>query len=570
MLGNSRCECAACTVRGTTFYGIILARHVCGYGIRGGLLFNLIIVEDEDITRLGLRDCVSWEDYDINVVFEASDGLEALQFIEQNHVDIVLTDVKMPLMDGIELVERIRENNKNIKVIFISGHWDMQYLKSAFHLEAIDYILKPIIPKELHNMLTKVTQLCIQEQQQEELFNEMKDKLEQSMPVLRERFFSELINERYYSKEEVIERSSFLEIILNPNDYYCVMTLVYNPEFIDEKSAKNITLRLIPIREILEEELKKFNAYCINENNNELCIIIQFDSPVEHEQMIDLAKRLKSTVNHSVSEFITIGIGKVLQGIENIGESYRQSLHAAEQSVFLGNNNVIHIADVEKVSRKVGYYSTKDITDIINYVRTGKSEEIKKSVSALFRRLKQNPKIHISYVRNICLELIVTINLQLMEYKVIREDENQEYTWEELFTILNIDEIQEWITNQMVQACEKILSVQTNTSNNIVYMIKKAVEENFCENISIQNLADELFLTPNHLYMLFKKETGETFNQYLTRYRMEKAKEYLSEPKYKLYQITEMVGYSDSDYFTKLFKKHTNYTPSRYRELFVR
>ena len=101
-------------------------------------------------------------------------------------------------------------------------------------------------------------------------------------------------------------------------------------------------------------------------------------------------------------------------------------------------------------------------------------------------------------------------------------------------------------------------------------MIKKAVEENFCENISIQNLADELFLTPNHLYMLFKKETGETFNQYLTRYRMEKAKEYLSEPKYKLYQITEMVGYSDSDYFTKLFKKHTNYTPSRYRELFVR
>lgn len=533
-------------------------------------MFNLIIVEDEDITRLGLRDCVSWEDYDINVVFEASDGLEALQFIEQNHVDIVLTDVKMPLMDGIELVERIRENNKNIKVIFISGHWDMQYLKSAFHLEAIDYILKPIIPKELHNMLTKVTQLCIQEQQQEELFNEIKDKLEQSMPVLRERFFSELINERYYSKEEVIERSSFLEIILNPNDYYCVMTLVYNPEFIDEKSAKNITLRLIPIREILEEELKKFNAYCINENNNELCIIIQFDSPVEHEQMIDLAKRLKSTVNHSVSEFITIGIGKVLQGIENIGESYRQSLHAAEQSVFLGNNNVIHIADVEKVSRKVGYYSTKDITDIINYVRTGKSEEIKKSVSALFRRLKQNPKIHISYVRNICLELIVTINLQLMEYKVIREDENQEYTWEELFTILNIDEIQEWITNQMVQACEKILSVQTNTSNNIVYMIKKAVEENFCENISIQNLADELFLTPNHLYMLFKKETGETFNQYLTRYRMEKAKEYLSEPKYKLYQITEMVGYSDSDYFTKLFKKHTNYTPSRYRELFVR
>ena len=157
-------------------------------------MYRLLIVEDEKNTREGLRDCVDWASYNIKVVKEASNGLEALSFLLENSADIVLTDVVMPLMDGIELVRQIRQRNITSKIVFVSGYWDMPYLKSAFELDAIDYILKPIKLSELDKVIRKVIKMCEQEREEKERIQKMRNKLEASMPLLREKFIGELLN----------------------------------------------------------------------------------------------------------------------------------------------------------------------------------------------------------------------------------------------------------------------------------------------------------------------------------------------------------------------------------------
>jgi len=533
-------------------------------------MYRLLIVEDEKNTREGLRDCVDWASYNIKVVKEASNGLEALSFLLENSADIVLTDVVMPLMDGIELVRQIRQRNITSKIVFVSGYWDMPYLKSAFELDAIDYILKPIKLSELDKVIRKVIKMCEQEREEKERIQKMRNKLEASMPLLREKFIGELLNGIYHDKDVIEQRMRFMEIPFFDNGYYTVMTLriISKMDWENATDIEKHEFQCVIIKDIIESTLdSSYKIFCLVMNEQRISVILNSKHSISYDQIISIAQGIQENIHVATNIQVSIGIGEEVQSVELLKISYQKSLYALEQEYFLGEGQIIHYRDIDINYNIPDCYPHHLQEKIFSAVRLGKEQELKNLIHRFFREIEICAGMNIEYVQTMCIELIVLIQKFLLESNNIRLNIGQRKDlWKKILKLKTLRQTEEWMSNLLSAMAKQIADMQNQRSKRIIENIKRFVQEHFKDNITVQTLAEKFYYTPNYISMLFKKETGENFKEYLTRVRIEKAKDLMKDPSLKLYQIAEGVGYNDPDYFAKVFKKYTGITPTEYRE----
>ncbi len=532
-------------------------------------MYKLLIVEDEKSTREGLRDCVDWQLYNVGEVFDACNGKEAIEILVNNSIDIVLTDVVMPLIDGIELTRYIRQEGIPVKVIFISGYCDMPYLKSAFELDAIDYILKPIELAELERVMKKVVAMCDREVQQKKAVQEMKTKLAVSIPILREKFITDLLMGNIRDEHVIVERTRFLEIPFLIDDYYTVITAHIN--FNADGSVWNIEDREIyrmRIREVIDSILGvQYVSFCLTMRDDELVIIINSKSSISYNETIKVAQEIQRSVKDKIGVELSIGIGEEVRYIRQICRSYQKSLCALDQEYFLGKGKIIHYKDINFGESISDYYPHHLQEQIFNAIRLGKEQLVRSLVEEFFEEIQNNTGMNVEYIQTICIEFVILAQKLLLESNDIRLNIDQRKDlWKGILKQKTLSQTKEWMCTQLCDMVKQIAIIHSQRSRSIIERIKKTVQERYRDNITIQTLAQEFFITPNYLSMLFKKETGEGFKEYLTRIRVEKAKKLMQNSSLKLYEIAEAVGYTDPDYFTKVFKKYTGVTPTEYKE----
>ncbi len=312
-------------------------------------MFRLLIVDDERTTREGLRDCVEWHKYGVEVAAVAYNGQEALKWLLQETVDIVLTDVVMPMMDGIELVKQIRQRQIPVKIIFVSGYWDMPYLKSAFQLDAIDYILKPVKLTELEKVIQKVVSICIEEQNERKVLQELKNKLAASMPLLREQFLNKLISGRFRDKESIFQRASFLEIPFTSNSYYTVFTIQLSTptsedarEIEKTENMEKQEIEQMLIKETLETFFKdRYQIYCLIQDHH-IYLILNNGKSLPYNEFLSIAQQIQELIDNIIKSKVSIGIGEEVSNIEHLNRSWQRSLRALEQGCFFGGNEIVH------------------------------------------------------------------------------------------------------------------------------------------------------------------------------------------------------------------------------------
>ena len=186
-------------------------------------MYNIIIADDEKTVRMGLKEFFQFSGMQINVCAEADNGASAWELIVENEPDVVLTDIKMPIMDGLELTQKIVSQYPEIKIVFISGYDDRDFLKQALKFEVVDYIFKPIDYKELEMVIRKVLNIVDEKKIQKNKFLEMQEKIEKSMPILQEKFFMNIVRGGYKNKESLISQAEFLNIQIADNARYCIM-----------------------------------------------------------------------------------------------------------------------------------------------------------------------------------------------------------------------------------------------------------------------------------------------------------------------------------------------------------
>ncbi len=528
-------------------------------------MITLLLVEDEAETRRGLQNFLPWGEIGIGRVEVAANGLAAVDLCESLRPDILLTDVRMPKMDGIQLALYIHERFPMCKVIFISGYSDKEYLKSAIKVGAAGYIEKPVDIPALKMMLMEATEQCLRDQKRLEKEKYQSDVTRKGMPLILQKLAAGACYGNT-SSQGALSPLSHLQMDAAPFGVVTMAVKLHADGVLTDMEGEYFREDMISRingGDIPGEDMRA--AACFLEERN-LIIHCFFTAPVSLTQMHAAMAALVAQLNeiYKGKYLFTAAAGDAVKSLEDTPRSF-QSAQRLAKALFYLPTGVLHTNSVIPEGAFVIPEETENEFDTL--ILRGRVQEAHGWLNALEEAIRRYPLTEISFVKNLYFNLYG--QLSSVSQKLSRSDSllerDRSYFWQELSVMETLHDVTQYFhtlidsffgaVGQMVQAGPAI--------QEIMDYIRVHYGD---PELSIKKIADFSHYDYYYLCALFKKKVHTTINDYIAGVRMEKAAELLKERRIKLQDITSMVGYSDPSYFTKLFKKHMGLTPSEYRE----
>lgn len=534
-------------------------------------MYKLLLVDDEKYVMEGLEMKIDWHKYDIEIVGKAQNGLAAYEMIKTRKPDIIITDIYMPKMNGLELIEKTLDLLPHTKAIILSGYQDFKYAQTAIRNKAYDYILKPIKAEKIIKIIEKAKLQIEKELAEIRDEKKLKRQLRESLPVLREKYLKYVLT----NKLELIsfkKRYQYLDVNLGEKNFV-VMAFAVEENKIKEKEKSQLVMIGIKnlIGEIINDSLQ---GEVLEELSSMIIAIINYNEISNEIEAIEylqkIGQKIKNAVEKSYNLCLTIGIGRLYKESEYIGDSYKEALEALEYKMFLGKGEVIYYNDVT-VSRDnfpMLYPFSKE-EQIIKALKIGDVINLKGYIKDFLEFYFNKEQILPRYFKKACMQLTYIILRKLvewdMELDIYRNSNNNIEI--DIDNAESYKKLKEILTKFIINIAAEIN--KRNKCQNQYYVDKacKYIENNFNKQISLQDISNSVHLTKNYFANLFKSQTGNTVMEYLTEIRINKAQELIKETDLKIYEIAERVGYNNSNYFIKVFKKFLGTTPNNYRNI---
>lgn len=525
-------------------------------------LLQMMIVEDEAILREGIRRIGDWNSCGIDICGVAANGVEALKLIEKNKPDIILTDVKMPIMDGIELARRVYEQYPSIRLIILSGHEEFQYAKKAIEYRVSRYLLKPAKIEKIIEAVTEVRDELLVEKRQHEEHEKIREKLKLSMPVLREHYLNRLIASDNVDTQSIEDQFDFYGIELDKEYLIAIVCELDNKTKEDLMQKKIANIRLSEIcNEIIGMEYK----CCIfNDIKDRVIILLNYKQGIPAKELvvyltgksIRIQMEMLSQCGHTVS----VGIGRPTRCICHLTKTYKEATSALEYKFFMGNQSVIYIDDVDERDEGEQPYLDNVEAEVITCVKTGDVEGTRKQTEKYFGLLDSLAVSNSTYIFD---EIYVLINNTIR--MVRRKDEEKDFDVPEELELLRKQlrrneyttwrELKEKVQIVLQNTAAKINEDRLCRNMGIIQKAKNYVIEHYAHDVSLITVAEAVYISPNYLSFLFK-ESGENFKDFVIQVKMKKAEEMLESGNYNLNQIANVIGYKDGRYFSQVYKKY--------------
>lgn len=530
-------------------------------------MYKLIIVEDEEIVRSGLKNGTDWDSLGFQVVGTASNGIEALELIENQMPNVVLTDIRMPDMDGIELMKIIRQRHSDVEIVILSGYNDFEYARNAIKYGAYEYLTKPVDDNEFQRVFQEIYQNIRRKRQN--LYNNKNEKTgEQSLDAekLRDIFLSTLLS-KPLDKQFIRNSISELNIYINENSY-CIAAL--QPETVE--NGYNIDVGSLFKGETVKFLISNGYPYAIFEG---VCIILL--SKEIGSSYYDLKKDMKTykeylenKLNHDfgIDIPVSVGISQMCSGLQSIRTAFDEASQALQFKFYRGAGKVISYSDVS--TNKPGIVQANQLNSLIgNLIEVAFSQErheVARKVRELFGFIRQEVFPDITFIRIKCLELFVLIDNKLKEKGIVLDDLGKmELLYRDIFNKATIDDLQAWLITKLESIFISSKNASCEQSNSLLQQVKGYILKNIREKIYLNDIAATVHMSPNYLSAAFTKETGLNLSKYIMDVKIEKAKEYLAESDMRIQEISDELGFSDYRYFSTVFKKETGLTPLDYR-----
>jgi two-component system response regulator YesN len=530
------------------------------------------LVDDEIEMRKGIAKKIEWSKFGFNLAGEAENGREALELAEKIIPDIVITDIKMPFMDGIKFLEKLRKSIADVKVVILTGFDEFEYAKEAIKLNVDEYVLKPISANDLIQILLKLKRQLDEEIAQKENIEALKNHYVRSMPILKEKFFSSLITNKMF-KSDIEEKCRSYNINLE-GIYYTVA--VVN---IDE----NKLLKYRKIRNLEESEIMKYAVLnIVNEvgykhginstfmHNDKIVLLISklIDKrEVVISDVLVTLEEIRQSIEKYLKITVTIGLGTIENDVTMLQESFRNAITALDYRLILGSNRVIWIEDIEPNSKDKIIFDESMEHYLESSIKVGTKNELSLVLDEMFHKLSDGKasfkdyQVYLLGMLTSILKAAQSSNVDLAE--VFGKNIN---IFVELYELTDLIHVKEWFKN----IAFKIMNyIAQNRKDSLKFMVEKAqdyIRENYKDSdININDICTYLHISQTYFSLIFKRETKTTFINYLTAIRMEEAKKLLKTTDMKTLVIARLVGYSEPNYFSYCFKKFFCMSPSEYR-----
>lgn len=533
-------------------------------------MYRVVIVDDEAIIRDGLRKKINWEALGFACVGSCENGREAIAKLDEMAPDVIITDIYMPFVDGLELSEYVAKNKPACKVIILTGYDEFDYAQKALKLQVQDYILKPITAKEVEKILCKVKEDLDSEKSKDYEIERMEKLLLESRPLIRERFLNRLLIGDM-TAGEIEEKLEYfdMDVLLSAKGKQAFAVVVLDTEREHQNDYRQEDLRHFALFNISKELLEQEEAGSVFQNIEEKTIAIFAGEPDElQEKAKGICQQIMDIMADKLNFSATAAMGRLVFNLENIHESYKTAINLLEYRFFLGNNRILSIRELPDAAQKRAMNIEKDEVEILRALKGAQAEKQEELVAGFFERLRESG-LSMEEVYLLIQRLLIRMEQAMLDIDI---DVNSLLGFEkniviEVYRYNTLEDIKNWFLKICRGISAELLQQRESFSENLVLQAQQYIKEHY-ENpdINVGLVSQNLAISVSYFSNLFKSHTGETFTEYLTQIRMEKAKDLLLSTKMKSYEIAYKVGYSDPHYFSIAFKKKLGLTPTQFRE----
>ena len=522
-------------------------------------MYKLLIVEDEDMLRDALINSIDWakRGYEVR---GAEDGRDALRIAHEFLPDIVLTDVRMPFMDGVQLSAALREAFPGTIVAILSGHDEFQVAQQALKIGVKEYVTKPIRPADLIELVERMTKTFSANQMRERQLAQMREQLEISLPLLRKRLLNRMM-EQPIDEAELLDLLNFVGLKLKGESFtVCVI------EFESLAAPREAALLECAASDLVQREVNTdavaFELY----RDGVALIYCARTKDIQRER--DFIRQLLLAVTESLQDELgisaTVGIGTPVTSLVALHNSYDDALEALRMRVLSGKNQIY---DVFERTTQTASYPFEELKLLLSRLRLGKSREWEEAIAGFFEMLRQQGAISLEQLRVLMIELAVAIDRLLIE-SGSAPDTSLDTFYKALFSLDTLDEYCELVTKKLLHARDLLEEARGDGGGALIENVCAYIQDHFqAPDMSLISVAKSVFISPTYLSILFKKKLGITFSDYVITLRIEKAKELLRISSLRTYEVAARTGYNDPQYFSGCFKKYTGHTPTEYRSL---
>ncbi|MDY3928068.1 MAG: response regulator [Clostridia bacterium] len=515
---------------------------------------NVILVEDNKIERKNISYIIETVD-GCRLIDVFSNGNDALDYLKKNKVDIVITDVQMPKMDGIELTRSIRQEKIEAEIIIISGYNDFDNAKNAVGLDVVDYVMKPILDDELEVSIKKAIARCEEKQKIKTDYEMVKKQIESSKQLLQDQFIRSLIVNTDISQEYIRKNEELFGI--NLTDGHKMVFIMHIKEQADSQVLVILYAVLDCILKYKNNEVTFF-PFMVNENEvGAIAVSVNCDAIIS--RIIQLKNKIIS--DYSINVFV--GVSSVSNNICDINRQYSECKSVLKE--INNSKNIVVLYD------DVGGCDWDD-NIFVKMQRTVRrlllENDIKGINEFLLQSLKNYSDTEVINKRNFAYEYVNVLEMIGAEFDVCFEDGKiltTKVIWEKLADFNSIIDVTNFLGNITMSIMEQI-NASNKGDSKVVNEIKSILENHYSEHITVGFIAKELHFSARHIQRIFSQNTGMTIFEYLTNYRIEVAKKMLME-NISVDEVVYQIGYKDKIYFQEIFKVKTGFSPKQFKDI---
>lgn len=531
-------------------------------------LYRIMLVDDEEEVRKAMIRKMDWEQLGFTVAGDAENGEDALEKLELLEPDVVMTDIRMPYMDGLTLVARIREKYPFIKILIFSGYDDFEYAKQAIKYRVTEYILKPVNGEELAEILKRVRISLDEEIEQRRNISMLQESYENSLPMLREVFLNVLVSRGADLPGMAPKLREYGVDILDACKWLAAVIRVEQMEQAEEQELfRHQELIPISVRKLVEDHLKTYGRFTVFNSAEGITLIAAVDGKNSETGLITLLEDICKESRRMLGVSITVGVGYSCDTLQEIRRSYQTAVDALGYRAIVGCGRTIYINDVEPVNRGKLQFGAGEEAELTAVIKFGTEDQIGETLRELAVRM-DDTKVHDNQYQVYMLTIVNCLIRLMQQYdlKMSGMFDSEDHYADIIKRICRRESFAEEMIPIACRMNEALNQARDNTTRKVIVEAKEYIQENYADpELSVDVLCRHLHMSPAYFSTVFKKETGQTYINYLTEVRLLKAEELLEQTDDKTYEIAQKVGYQEQNYFSYVFKKKYGISPTKYR-----
>lgn len=526
---------------------------------------KVIIVEDEPRVRKGLSESIDWETHDMELVGTAANGLEGLELFQEKLPDLVIADIRMPIMNGLAMTESILEIQSDTRIMIISGHDEFEYAQKCVALGVTDYLLKPIGKKQFLQEVSKIVQAWRNDFDQKQQTLRFKQEMNNHLPLLRNAFLEEWLNGTgWRSEEQLKEHFSFLHIAVDFD--LPVAVAIFEPDFADSDAYSHDDRKLFEfsLHNMLEELLQEMGIAYLR-GNGQTVVIYQSLSDHPEKDLFIWANRAKGSISAFLPVSVSAGISSRSAEVAGLPRLFQESLRVLRLKMIAGADNILHEGMIQPAQSQPVIFHEADAALLLHGVELHDLTEIRSVLHKCFARWRES---HVPYPEEIFYQLAGLFSgmchrLGQSVYAFI--DEEQQSLWKSPEHFSSLQEMEEWWLHRFTALSRQFEGLHKDRKTQLVEEVMNYVQHNIYEPLTREQAAQHVFINSSYLSRIFREVTGEAFSDFVLRKKMEQAIHLLQQEREMVYEVADKLGYKDPSYFARVFKKYTGKSPSEFQ-----